>query len=288
MGMNTNQAEAQGALPFGAFTDHLNIVFSSADADKVTQFYGDILGLERIDNIDFPGKAYMIRYMGGKSEIKFIITGADLPNRAGSMLEARGVRLLAFLLPDAKKEGILARMKANDLPEPKLNKGKSEAGYTYEYTIIADLEGNSIELVFLDDSVPEAAFDQVQIGLAVSDLEAADTFLRDVMGYSDEGTTILAGDAELKRYGLGISQVKCWQASADLPAHVAGPMEQIGMCLVQAIVMDVEKVREDVIARGGTIAQEPFPLGKLATIMFVQGPDGILFEIVGPLLDRFK
>ena len=288
MASGANAAENDMALPFGPFTDHLNIVFSVQDAENVTEFYGDVLGLERIDNIDFPGDAYMIRYMGGKSEIKFIVTGAELPHRAGSVASARGVRLLAFLLPAEKKNGILERMKAAGLDVPDLNSGESADGYGYEYWITADLEGNAIELVFLDDRAPASKYDQVQIGLAVSDLKAAEKFLLDVMGYSDDGTNEIANGAILRRFGLGVSQVKCWEVPDNRPAYVAGPMEMTGMCLVQAIVTDVEKVRADVIERGGTIAQEPFPLGKLATIMFVEGPDGILFEIVGPLLDRFK
>jgi predicted enzyme related to lactoylglutathione lyase len=59
-------------------------------------------------------------------------------------------------------------------------------------------------------------------------------------------------------------------------------MEKIGMNLIQFIVPSVEAVREEILARGGKIHTEPFPLGTLATIMFVEGPDGILFEFAGP------
>ena len=63
---------------------------------------------------------------------------------------------------------------------------------------------------------------------------------------------------------------------------------KIGMNLVQFIVPDVDAVRTTVLERGGKIHTEPFALGTLATIMFVEGPDGILFEFAGPLLERFK
>ena len=60
------------------------------------------------------------------------------------------------------------------------------------------------------------------------------------------------------------------------------------MSLVQFLVPDVASVRETIVARGGKIHTEPIALGKLATIMFVEGPDGILFEFAGPLQARFK
>ena len=69
---------------------------------------------------------------------------------------------------------------------------------------------------------------------------------------------------------------------------VGGPFDKIGMNLVQFLVPDVDAVRKTVLERGGKIHTEPFALGKLATIMFVEGPDGILFEFAGPLLERFK
>jgi predicted enzyme related to lactoylglutathione lyase len=65
-------------------------------------------------------------------------------------------------------------------------------------------------------------------------------------------------------------------------------MEKIGMNLIQFIVPDVDAVRAEVVARGGKIHTEPFPLGQIATIMFVEGPDGILFEFAGPLAQRFR
>ena len=53
-------------------------------------------------------------------------------------------------------------------------------------------------------------------------------------------------------------------------------------------LLRIDAVRTTVLQRGGKIAREPFALGKLATIMFVEGPDGILFEFVGPMLERLK
>jgi len=273
-----------GAAPVGQRVDHLNFVFSVTSADATNKFYGDILGLKRIADIDFPGDAFMIRYMGGKSEIKFIVTGQDLPKMEGGVGKARGIRLLAFLLPESERAGILARMKAAGLNEPTFTERRNEElGYNYRYGMTYDYDGNQIELVFLDEGAPKEKFEQVQMGCIVSDMAAMDKFLADIIGARPFVT-----DDRIHRYDVGASQVKFWQVNGDLPAWVGGPMDKIGMNLIQFIVPDVDAVREEVLARGGKINTEPFPLGQLATIMFVEGPDGILFEFAGPLASRFK
>ncbi len=264
-------------------TGHLNLVFSVTDADAVHAFYGGIIGLKRIPNLDFPGEAYMIRYMGGDSEIKFIVTGQDLPKHEGGTRNARGIRLLALMLPQSEQAGILERLDAAGHSAPKFTEGKNEAGgYSYRYGMVYDADGNQVELVFLSGA-PEEKFKQIQIGLNVSDMAAMDAFLKDILGLDPEVT-----EGAIHRYGMGVSQVKFWQGDADLPAWVGGPMDKIGMNLVQFIVPDVDAVRTTVLERGGKIHTQPFPLGKLATIMFVEGPDGILFEFAGPLLERFR
>lgn len=274
----------EAAWPPGMRPDHLNLVLSVGDPDKVHAFYGEILGLERIPDIDFPGEAYMIRYMGGATEIKFIVTGEDLPSMEGGMSNARGIRLMALMLPDERRSFIMENLEEAGLPMPNFTEGENaDAGYTYRYGMVHDLEGNQVELVFLDDNAPPEKFEQLQIGLAVSDMDAMGKFLTDVLGYTP---TVTKGN--IHRYAMGKSQVKFWRVPEKTPAWVGSPFEKRGYNLVQSIVPDVDAVREAVVARGGKIHTEPFPLGQLATIMFVEGPDGILFEFAGPLAARFK
>ncbi len=263
--------------------DHLNIVLSVTDANAVEAFYGDVLGLRRIADIPLPGAQNMIRYMAGATEVKFIVTGEDLPKMSGRAGDARGIRLLALLLPIEEQAGILERL-AGSGRKVDMTVRRTESGeFRYSFGMVYDGDGNQVEIVFLGEGTPQEVFQQAQIGLSVSDLAAMDDFLTNVLQYRPVVT-----DDRIHRYEMGKSQIKFWQVSADLPAWTGGPSEQIGMNLVQAIVSDVDAVRTTVLARGGTIHTEPYPLGTLATIMFVDGPDGILFEFAGPLLDRFK
>lgn len=271
-------------LPVAQRVDHLNLVFSVSNAEQVTSFYGGILGLKRIEDLKFPNNVYMIRYMGGKTEIKFIVTGQPLPKMEGGTGKARGIRLMALMLPMSEQAGILERAHNAGLPAPTFMKQTNkQLNYAYQYGMMYDYDGNQVELVFLDENAPKEKFDQVQIGCTVSNLAEMDHFLEKVLGAKP-----YVVNEPIHRYTIGKSQVKFWIAKGDLPAWVGPPFEKIGMNLIQFIVPDVDAVREEVIKRGGKIHTEPFALGQLATIMFVEGPDGILFEFAGPLAARFK
>jgi len=271
-------------LPVGQSVDHLNLVFSVSNAEQVNTFYGGILGLQRIADLKFPDNVYMIRYMGGKTEIKFIVTGKPLPKMGGGTGKARGIRLMALMLPMAQQAGILERAHNAGLKDPIFTKQTNkDLGYNYQYGMMFDYDGNQVELVFLDEKAPAEKFDQVQIGCTVSDLAAMDKFVGEVFGAKPYVTS-----EAIHRYTVGKSQIKFWQAKEELPVWVGSPFEKIGMNLIQSIVPDVDAVREEILKRGGKIHTEPFALGTLATIMFVEGPDGILFEFAGPLAARFK
>lgn len=270
-------------LPFGMSTSHLNIVFSVSDAEATHEFYGKILGLKRIADIPFPGDMYMIRYLGGESEVKFIVTNQQLPKMEGGTRTARGIRLMALFLKDTEKAGIVDRLKASGREVPEFTKGSN-----YEYGMVFDNDGNQVELVFFDDTVSEDKLKGMQIGLSVSDQKAMNEFLSNILGLKKRNQVTLSNGVVVDYYAMGYSDVKFWQVDAELPVWVGAPFEKTGMNLVQFLVPDVDAVRATVLERGGTIHTEPFALGKLATIMFVEGPDGILFEFAGPLLDRLK
>lgn len=270
-------------LPFGMTTSHINLVLSVSDADKTHEFYGDILGLKRISNIDLPGEADMIRYMGGSSEVKFIVTGQDLPSHAGGTSAGIGIRLMALLLPDSKRAGILEGLKVHGYAVPTFTEGTG-----FRYGMAYDADGNQVEVVFIDQDAGNAVFNNFQIGLTVSESAPMRAFLGKVLGLPELPTEDLGGGLTKYSYKLGDTVIKFWGLGSELPVCVGSPFEKIGMNLVQFLVPDVDAVRKTVLERGGKIHTEPFALGTLATIMFVEGPDGILFEFAGPLLERFK
>ena len=65
------------SIPLGLVDNHLNLVISASDDAKTVNFYGEVLGLKRISDIELPEKRKMIRYIAGESELKFIIRDKD-------------------------------------------------------------------------------------------------------------------------------------------------------------------------------------------------------------------
>ncbi len=274
---DSGEADDQ-VLPFGMTTSHVNLVLSVGDEDKVHEFYGEVLGLKRLPNIPLPGGMLMVRYLGGESEMKFIVTNQDLPSDGGGADKACGIRLLALFLPADKKAGILKRLKDKDYVVPQfLGGGQSEYGMTF------DAEGNQVELVFYQEGTSSDQPKKFQIGLTTSDAAGMTKFLGKVLGLPKVGEFDAPGGIHVDYYGVGNSQVKFWSAPKGFPVWVGTPLERRGMNLVQFLVPDVEAIRATIVERGGHIHTEPFDLGGLATIMFVDGPDGILFEFAGPV-----
>ena len=50
------------------------------------------------------------------------------------------------------------------------------------------------------------------------------------------------------------------------------------MSLLQLVIGDVLAARALILALGGAIHTEPYNVGDLAIVMFIEGPDGILIE----------
>ncbi len=269
-------------MPFNMLANHLNLVLSVSSPEKTHEFYGEILGLKRIPDIVFPGEIHMIRYLGGESEIKFVVTNQDLPKPEGGAGNGRGIRLMAILFPDSERAGILKRLEERGHPEPKFTEGNG-----FRYGMAYDHDGNQVEIVFIDEGT-EGTFKGFQIGLTVSDPAAMNAFLTDTLGLS-RSTEAPPGDTKaIHRYQVGRSVIKFWTQGEDLPAYVGTPSEIIGMNLVQFLVPDVAAIHKTIVKAGAKIHTGPIALGNVATVMFVEGPDGILFEFAGPVQKALK
>lgn len=265
-------------LPLGLLEHHLNLVYSVSDSAETERFYGEILGLEQMSGFDLPGDRDMIRFRGGRSELKFIVGGHGRPQMAGGMHNARGIRLLSLLLPKDRRAGIVERMQAAGIAVPEFTDGNMDP-IRVSRGMTEDYDGNRVEIVFLNDVSPNPVFDQMQIGLAVSNMAAMGEFLQRVLALEPNET-----EGEIHRYDMGKTQIKFWEVPATTPAWVGRPHEILGMAMVQFVVADIEATRDIIVARGGKILIEPYKIGDLAVIMFVEGPDGILIEFGASLV----
>ncbi|MFT7305353.1 MAG: catechol 2,3-dioxygenase-like lactoylglutathione lyase family enzyme [Candidatus Azotimanducaceae bacterium] len=259
-------------LAFGLLEDHLNLVYSVSDGPATARFYGEVLGLEQMSGFDLPGGRQMLRYRGGESELKFIVAGQERPQMEGGMHNARGIRLLVLLLPVDRRAGIVERMQAAGIAVPEFTNDNS-GPISVSRGMTKDYDGNQVEIAFFSETSGISVIDQAQIGLAVSDMAAMGEFLQQVLALEPSKT-----QGTVHRYDIGKTQIKFWQAPATSPAWVGRPHEKLGITMVQFVVADVYAARDIIVARGGKIHTQPYVLGDLAVVMFVEGPDGILVE----------
>ena len=259
----------QKDLPLGLVEDHLNLVFSVADGPATETFYGDIMGLRRIPNVELPGGRYMIRYHGGATELKFIVGAETRALLLSDPASARGIRALHLQLPESRKKAVFSRLSAYGVAEPRALETPTQPT---RYRLL-DLEGNHIELMFVVDEPTDPDRVRMQFGFGVSNLVESEIFLKQVLGM----TASLTQDAP-NQYVLGQSASNLWEVPSDRPALVGMPHEMRGMSLLQFVVHDIPKAREMILARGSSIHIEPYNIGDLAVVMFIEGPDGILIE----------
>jgi len=265
-------SESNLPLPFGLTEDQLNLVYSASNGPETENLYGKILDLKRIPNVILPGERLMIRYLAGDTELKFIIKKKENSQIKGGRFNARGIRQLTILLPKEKRAGIITRMRENGMELPEFSDENIGLIGSSRFEI-RDYDDNQIELIFLDEESPGVSFKQAQIGLGVSNMDKMGAFLNNILGLEPIETK-----GSVHRYVMGLTQIKFWDVPISRPTWVGKPNDIVGMTMVQFVVDDVRAARDIIVARGGKIHTEPYVIGNLAIVMFVEGPDGILFE----------
>ena len=128
---------------------------------------------------------------------------------------------------------------------------------------LSDPDGNRITLV----PTGHDGIDQLQMQLAVRDVDAQRDFYGRVLGLDD------AGDG---RFRCGVSLLKI-----ERDAHATGDaqMRGVGYRYLTIQVFDVVGEHRAILSRGGREGSAPIRLGDVAYISFVRDPDGNWIEI---------
>ena len=257
---------------FGSVDNHLNLVYSSSNRDYVEKFYGDILGLKRISNIRLPGNRLMVRYIGGESELKFIINEENknlIQNKPNQFL---GISKLVLFFSIKDKEKIIEKLNYNKV---KIENFKESVfkGSNISKLEILDFEKNLIEIVFIDKDLDDYKFNYSKIVVNVSNSKEAENYFQNILGFKAFKNEQGSFDYRMGKTIIGINELK-----NSKKKYIGMPHEILGMSLIQFVVKDIPLSRDKILKRGGKIFVEPYNIGNLAIIMFTQGPDGILFE----------
>jgi len=265
-------------IPELMFSPSINLVLSVADVEESRKFYGDILQLEPMANLNLPGGFVMTRYQVGTTEIKLLHL-PQLKFETGAIDEAHGIRLLTLFF--ANEERLKDSFAEHGRAVPNFKSDPARPGW--QHAVVSDPDGNRVELVAHASETPQTALDKIEIGLSVADLANSRAFYGKFVQFEqvDALPAPVSAKHDSATYRHGNTTIKLWQFGSDLPKASGRWQLAYGIRYIQYIVRDLDAVNDFAKSSGVTIDRDIFPLGKLARIMFVADPDGIINEFVG-------
>ena len=236
----------------------------SGDAKPVYDFYGKLLGLKQLSTYNLGGNTGVARFEIGPSQLKF---SARVPNRKyqqGAIQDATGLRLLSFFYPS--KDPVLERFRDSGLAAPEF---RPLPGSKRSSALVQDPAGQWVELVIAPDE-PTAVYDQIEIGLVVSDLEVSRRFYRDFIGLEELPPVedpILDTTKYPYRHGSVIVSLRCFGKTVPADTGSGG---------IQYVVSDVKAVQDLAEARHVKIDQPVNTLrGYGLRFVWLDDPDSI-------------
>jgi catechol 2,3-dioxygenase-like lactoylglutathione lyase family enzyme len=236
----------------------------SGDAKPIYDFYSKVLGLKQLTTYDLGGNTNVARFEVGPSQVKF---SAVVPNRKyqhGAIQDATGLRLLTFFFPS--QAAVSERFRTNGLPVPEF---RPATGSKRSSALVQDPDGQWVEIVIAPDE-PGTTYDQIEIGLVVSDLAVSRKFYREFIGLEElppVEDSVLHTTKYSYRHGSIIVSLRSF--GKPLPADT-------GSGGIQYVVSDAKAVQDLAQARQVKIDQPVNTLrGFGLRFVWLDNPDGI-------------
>jgi catechol 2,3-dioxygenase-like lactoylglutathione lyase family enzyme len=266
-------------IPAMMLKPSVNVVLSVADVERSKEFYGQVLKLKPMANLNLPGGFVMTRYQVGGTEIKLLHSKATEKTHSGKIDEAIGIRRMTLFFPD--QQALVERFKAHGREVPQFEKEGTARGWTR--LIASDPDGNQIELVVPPPGTSDDAFNNIELRLTVGDIEKSRRFYREFVGFKElePQKASPAEGGEIFGYRHGNTTINLAGFGQELPKHSGRWDAAFGLRYIQYIVADLDAVSDFAKSSGAKIDTPIFPLGNLARIMFIADPDGIINEFVG-------
>jgi len=228
------------------------------------EFYGDVLGFEQLATLNPGAGVGVARFQAGGSELKLTAKVSDRVYVPGGVRDATGVRLLTFFFPD--ESALKQRFERHGLAAPEF-KPAGPAGR--RFALVTDPDGQTVELVVVPGA-PAAVYEQIEVGLTVTDLKKSGAFYRDFVGL-EELTPVHDPVFDTMKHSFrhGTTIVSLRSFGRGLPADT-------GSGGIQYVVSNVDVV--DALARARNVSVDQ-PLStsgafQLRTI-WLDDPDGI-------------
>lgn len=235
----------------------------TAPSEEMFAFYGDVLGFEQLQTLMPSGTGGVARFQAGASELKLTARTDGRSYVEGGVRDATGLRLLTFFFRD--EAALSERFTASGRPAPEF----ADAGDGRRRALVHDPDGQPVELIVAPDADP-SVYEQVEIGLTVSNLETSHSFYRDFVGLKalePEHDPFFETVKHSFRHGSTIVSLRSF--GEDLPADT-------GSGGIQYVVSDAEHVASLAAERGVTVDQPLSDLrGFSVRTIWLDDPDGI-------------
>ena len=246
--------------------DSMNVFrrFSPGNGTKELAFYGDVLGLKKLQTFNVGGGTQVARFQIGTQQVKFTARVAKRRYASGGPRDATGLRLLTFFFPDEK--ALQDRFRAHGYLAPTF---RPIPGSTRKVALVNDPDGQALELVVAPGE-PAATYARMEIGLTVSNLAASRKFYGGFVGLKAlPPVHDMLFDTMRYPFRHGSTIVNLVSFGAHLPADT-------GSGGIQYVVSDVDRVNALAKARHVTVEQ---PLSELRGFslrtVWLDDPDGI-------------
>jgi len=240
--------------------------FATDDPVPLFDYYSKVLGHESLTTYDVGGGTGVSTFRAGDgaSQLKFTGRTPGREYQPGGIDNATGIRLWTFYYSD--QQALSERFVEHGLPAPEFapmgDSGQLSA-------IVQDPEGQLVQLIITGDP-KGTTYNEIEVGLTVSDLDASRAFYRDFVGL-EELEPVYDPVFETMKYPYrhGTTTISLRHFGDDLPADT-------GTGGIQYVVSDVEYV--DKLAREQSIVIDQ-PLSTLAGFglrtIWLDDPDGI-------------
>jgi len=238
--------------------------YAAENPEELFAFYSDVLGHERLTAYDVGGATSVMRIRAGASELKFTGRVAGETYEPGGIDNATGIRLWTFFYSD--QAALSKRFTEHGLPAPDFRTSGSSASKS---AVVKDPEGELVQLIITGDP-PGTTYDEIEVGLTVSDLDASRSFYRDFVGLEELEPEFDPVFGTMKYpYRNGSTTIALRYFGSDLPADT-------GTGGIQYVVSDAEFVARLAMERNIQIKQPLSGLpGYALRTIWLGDPDGI-------------
>jgi catechol-2,3-dioxygenase len=235
-----------------------------APAEKMFEFYGQVLGFQQLSTINLGTGAGVARFQAGAQELKLTRRVDDRQYQPGGVERATGLRLLTFHFAD---EAALARRFAeHGYPAPQF---APATGTNRRTALVTDPDGQAVELVVIANA-SAAELAAIEVGLTVADLEKSRAFYRGFVGL-EELPPVADSHFGVTKYAFrhGATTISLRTFGKPLPADT-------GSGGIQYVVSNVDLVAALAEARRIVVDQPLSTLGNFALrTVWLDDPDGI-------------